>query len=199
MIRLQHTEARRGSVAAALLATLLATLALGLASCGGGDDGDADVDVGAAGGGPIAAPPTTTPATPAANAGPAAATTTAPATPAANPGAAAAPAGATGPVIEMIALNDWYRVVLVNPDAVEDPRELEAIARPFCDGLQTCRIGLWYSAADFPRQLPVPGYLLSKQVFAFGRTLTGAENALWNCDVFPELEGPGMCLPRAID
>ena len=116
--------------------------------------------------------------------------------PAPAPSAGAVP---TGPVIEAIELNEWYRVVLVNPAAINDPLELEAIARPFCDGLETCRIGLWYSEADFPRQLPVPGYQLSKQVFAFGRTLTGAENALWNCDTFPELQAPGKCLPRALD
>ncbi len=105
----------------------------------------------------------------------------------------------TDPVIEAHELNDWYRVVLINPAAIRNPRDLEAIARPYCEGLPTCRVGLWYSERDFPRQLPVPGYQLRYQVFAFGRTITGAENALWNCDTFPEFEAERLCLPRAMD
>lgn len=183
MISGQFAAARRGSIAAGLLA-----LSLCLAACGGEEEATGQVGQGAEG--------TPTPAQPAGPAAPAAAVGQAADAGAVTP----APAGpAAGPVIEAIALLDWYHVVLVNPDAITDPRQLEAIARPYCDGLETCRIGLWYSAQDFPRQSPVPNYLLNKQVFAFGRTLTGAENALWNCDVFPELQAPGQCLPRGLD
>ena len=174
---------RSGSVTAGLLA-----LGLCLSACGGDDDTG-----GQAGG--AAAPTATQPATPA---GTPAAT---PGTPAANAGGGAAVPFVPGtePIIEAIALMNWYHVLLVNPAAIADPRDLEAIARPYCDGLESCRIGIWYSEPDFPRELPVPNYRLNKQVFAFGRTLTGAENALWNCDVFPEMQAPGQCLPRGLD
>ena len=168
---------RGGSIAAGLLA-----IGLGLSACGG------DEDTGGQAGGAAGAPATAQPATPAG-------------TPAANVGGGAAVPFVPGtePVIEAIALMNWYHVVLVNPAAIRDPRELEAIARPYCEGLETCRIGLWYSEPDFPRELPVPNYRLNKQVFAFGRTLTGAELVQWNCDVFPEMQAPGQCLPRGID
>lgn len=176
---------RGGSIAAGLLA-----IGLCLSACGGDDD------TGGQAGGAAGAPATAQPATLAAG------------TPAATPGTPAANAGGggpvpfvpgTAPVIEAIALLNWYHVLLVNPAAIADPHELEAIARPYCDGLESCRIGIWYDESDFPRELPVPNYRLNKQVFAFGRTLTGAENALWNCDVFPQLQAPGQCLPRGID
>lgn len=179
-----NATARRGSVAAGILA-----LGLCLSACGSADDAEEPVRAGADA--TITTPAVADPAVPA----------TAPLTPAAAAGGPVGePAGAiTDTVIDHIALMDWFHVVLVNPAAITDPRQLEAIARPYCDGLETCRIGLWYSAADFPRQMPVPNYQLNKQVFAFGRTLTGAENALWNCDLFPELQAPGQCLPRGLD
>jgi hypothetical protein len=182
MISGQFAAARRGSIAAGLLA-----LSLCLGACGSEEEATGQVGQGAEG-----TPAAARPASPA--------TTTAVGQAADAGGAVPAAGAAAGPaVIEAIALMDWYHVVLVNPAAITDPRQLEAIARPYCEGLQTCRIGLWYSAQDFPRQSPVPNYQLNKQVFAFGRTLTGAENVHWNCDVFPELQAPGQCLPRGID
>jgi hypothetical protein len=174
---------RGGPTAAGLLA-----IGLCLSACGGDNDSGGQA---AGAGAPTTAQPAAPAGTPAAPAG----------TPAANAGGGAAVTFIPGtePIIEAITLLDWYRVLLVNPAAIADPRELEGIARPYCDGLETCRIGIWYDEADFPRELPVPNYRLNKQVFAFGRTLTGAENALWNCDVFPQLQAPGQCLPRGID
>ncbi len=187
MISRRNAIVRRASVAAGLLA-----VGLCLSGCGG--DEETGGQAGNTAGGVAAAQPAnpTTPAgTPPTPAG-------TPATPANAATPAPLPPG-TDPVIEALALMNWYHVVLVNQAAVGDPRELEAIARPFCEGLETCRIGLWYSEPDFPRQMPVPNYQLNKQVFAFGRTLTGAELVQWNCDVFPEMQAPGQCLPRGID
>jgi hypothetical protein len=119
------------------------------------------------------------------------------------PGAIGSPAvaagGDTGPVLELRVLNDWYRAVLINEDAVADPHDLEAIARPICEGMQVCRVGLWYDEADMPEKMPVREAQLRYQVFAFGRTFDGSENVLWNCNVFPEFEVPNRCLPRPMD
>ena len=103
------------------------------------------------------------------------------------------------PIIEAHELNDWYRAVLIDENAIADPRELEAIARPFCEGLEPCRVGLWYDRADFPTQLPVAELQLRYQVFALGRTIDGTENVLWNCNVFPEFEAERLCLPRPMN
>ena len=144
----------------------------------------------------IATPAAATAATPAGIATPAAA---APAGGFAATTAAPTPAVPTNPVVEAITLLEWFKVLLIAPAAIGDPRELEAIARPYCDGLATCRIVLWYDAASFPRELPVPGFKLRYQVFAFGRTIDGRENALWNCLTFPQFTAERLCLPQAMD
>lgn len=125
-----------------------------------------------------------------------------PVEPVAEPGgdAAVEPAPAPGdPVIEVHELNDWYRAVLVDENAISDPRQLEAIARPFCQGQGTCLVALWYDRADYPTQMPVAEIQLRYQVFTLGRTLDGTENVLWNCNVFPEFEAERRCLPRPLN
>lgn len=127
---------------------------------------------------------------------PASTNAAAPAAPVAT--ATAALSAEAGPVLEDHELSSWYRSVLINPAAISDPRELEAIARPYCEGLETCRVGLWYDRQDFPTAMPVREIQLRYQVFAFGRTIDGSENALWNCNVFPEFEAERLCLPRPL-
>jgi hypothetical protein len=107
------------------------------------------------------------------------------------------PTGA-GPVLQRRMLNEWYSALLVDRNAISDPHELEAIARPMCDGLDVCAVNIWYDEADMPTQIPMREIELRYQVFAFGRTATGRESVLWNCNVFPEFEGVA-CLPRVLD
>ncbi|MGD9739168.1 MAG: hypothetical protein AB7O56_00760 [Bauldia sp.] len=163
------TARRRTSSLVALVTALL------LAACGDDDSaGDEPVAAEPVAAEPVAAAPGGTPA----------------------PGVAGAEAIPANPVIEALELNDWYRAILVNPDAVADPRDLEAIARPYCEGLDVCRAAIWFDVRDLPRAMPVPARQIEEQAFALGRTITGEENILWNCDIFPEFEAERACLPR---
>ncbi|MCW5697100.1 MAG: hypothetical protein KIS96_10270 [Bauldia sp.] len=103
------------------------------------------------------------------------------------------------PVVEVRQLSSSYTAMLVNEAAIDDPRELEAIARPHCTAPEGCRVGVWYNAADMPRELPVREIQIRYQVFAMGRSADGRENVLWNCNVFLEFEETGECLPRPMN
>lgn len=100
------------------------------------------------------------------------------------------------PVIEALELNDWYRAILVDRAAIADPHELEAIARPYCEGLAVCRAAIWFNAAALPRAMPVDADAVEVQAFALGRTANGTENVLWNCNLFPQFADEQACLPR---
>lgn len=100
------------------------------------------------------------------------------------------------PVIEALALNDWFRAVLVDRASISNPRDLETIARSYCDGLAICRTAIWFDQAVLPREMPVSAAAVDRQAYAFGRTGTGAVNSLWNCDIYPEFEAERACLPR---
>ena len=103
------------------------------------------------------------------------------------------------PIIEIRELNDWYRAVVLEPLAITDPLALEAIGREICEGLTPCRAAMWFDAADTPTGFPVQEAQLRYSVFAFGRALSGDENILWNCDVYPEFEAERRCLPRPMN
>ncbi len=124
----------------------------------------------------------------------------APQTPPANPAPAAAAVDAAAPrdnpVIEALSLNDWFRAVLVDRASIANPRDLETIARAYCEGLTVCRTAIWFDEAFLPREMPVSAEAVLQQAYAFGRTGTGAENSLWNCDTYPAFEAERACLPR---
>jgi hypothetical protein len=113
--------------------------------------------------------------------------------------AAAVNPGDFQPIIEIRELNDWYRVVLIDERAIADPRDLEAIGRQICEGLAPCRAAMWYDAEAAPAAFPIDELNLRAQVFGFGRTIDGAENILWNCNVFPQFEAERSCLPRPMN
>lgn len=128
--------------------------------------------------------------------------TPAPASPAGGetPAAAAPTPGATreNPVIEALALNDWYRAILVDRASIANPRDLETIARSYCEGLTVCRAAIWFEEGSLPRAMPVSATAVAAQAYAFGRTAAGVENTLWNCDLFPQFEAERACLPRRL-
>ena len=101
-------------------------------------------------------------------------------------------------LIEHRALNDWYRVGSVSPSVAQTPEELETAARSLCIGLAVCRAGLWLDSVELPEALPVSGDLLGQQLLSFGRVQSGKETVQWNCDLFPQFEDAGSCLPRQI-
>lgn len=103
------------------------------------------------------------------------------------------------PIIEVRELSTSYTAILVNEAAIDDPRELEGIARPYCTSAEGCRVGVWYDAADMPRELPVREIQIRYQVFAMGRSGDGRENVLWNCNVFLQFEETQECLPRPMN
>ena len=146
------------------------------------------------GGAPVAAEPD------AAGDAPAEAAPEAVGEPAAEPEpAAAVDPGELEPIIEIRELNDWYRAVLIDERAIADPRDLEPIGREICEGMAPCRAAMWYDAEAAPAGLPVDEVNLRAQVFGFGRTMDGAENILWNCNVFPQFEAERSCLPRPMN
>lgn len=108
------------------------------------------------------------------------------------------PADPAVAVVEVRELNEWYRAVLVNAAAITDPRQLEGLARPLCEGLTVCQAGLWYDVNDMPAAMPVTAVQLGDQAFGFGRTAAGVERALWNCNMFPQFEAVRLCLPRLL-
>lgn len=101
-------------------------------------------------------------------------------------------------VIKVVELNDWYRAMLVEREATRDPRDLEALARPVCDGLTVCRVGVWTDLRTMPNAMPVRGQQLEAQDYAFGRNPQGEETSLWNCNKYPEFEAEDACLPRLL-
>ncbi len=102
------------------------------------------------------------------------------------------------PVVDALALNDSYRAILVDRGSIANPRDLETIARSYCEGLPVCRAAIWFDENLMPRQMPVSASAVAAQAYAFGRTSTGAENSMWNCDIFPEFEEERRCLPRRL-
>jgi hypothetical protein len=154
--------------------------ALVLAACGGDDE-------------PAAGPPAA--AEPEAAAEPAGQEPAA----VAEPEPAAVEPGEIQPIIEIRELNEWYRVVLIDERAIADPHDLEPIGREICEGLAPCRAAMWYDAAAAPAGFPVDEINLRAQVFGFGRTMDGAENILWNCNIFPQFEAERSCLPRPMN
>ncbi len=103
---------------------------------------------------------------------------------------------ADSPIVKVLVLGEFYRAALVDRSAVTSAQDLEAIARPVCEDTTPCRVGLWYDEASMPTELPVTVPQLEEQAFAFGRIYDGTENALWNCNIFPEFEAEHLCLPR---
>lgn len=121
------------------------------------------------------------------------------ATTAKRPAAQVVPVEPGGPVLRLVELNTWYRAALIDPAAVKDPRQLEALARPICDKLTVCRVGVWFDKYTMPNGMPVRTPQLEAQEYAFGRTANGAETSLWNCNKYPEFEAEDACLPRLMD
>ena len=101
-----------------------------------------------------------------------------------------------GAIVRLVKLNSWYHAALVDPAALESPRELEALGRAVCETLSVCRVGVWYDQFSMPNGMPVSSRQLEAQEFAFGRATSGTEAALWNCDKYPEFEAEEACLPR---
>lgn len=99
-------------------------------------------------------------------------------------------------VIRTVELNNWYRAMLVEREATRNPRDLEALARPICEGLAVCRVGIWTEEYAMPNGMPVRAPQLEAQEYAFGRNQKGEETSLWNCNKYPEFEAEGACLPR---
>lgn len=140
------------------------------------------------------------------NSGPADATATPNSASPSQPVASQAPAApverpveAGGPILKLIELNSWYRAALVSREATRNPRDLEAIARPICEGLSVCRVGIWTDQFTMPAAMPVRAPQLEAQEFAFGRTAKGEESALWNCNRYPEFEDEDACLPSVLN
>ena len=118
--------------------------------------------------------------------------------PSAGEAAPAPTATRDNPVIEALALNDWYRAILVDRASIANPRDLETIARSYCEGLTVCRAAIWFEEASLPREMPVAATAVADQAYAFGRTAAGVENTLWNCDLYPQFEAEHACLPRRL-
>jgi len=102
------------------------------------------------------------------------------------------------PIAELRVINDWYRALVLNEEAITDSFELERIGKEICEGLTPCRVAMWYDSAEAPTALPVTREKIVSQVFAFGRSLSGAENSQWHCDRFPEFEADRLCLPQPL-
>jgi hypothetical protein len=112
---------------------------------------------------------------------------------------AASPTGEAGsPIIRVVELNSWYRAVLVDREATRNPRDLEALAKPLCEGMTVCRVGVWIDEWTMPNGMPVRASQLEAQEYAFGRNPKGEETSLWNCNKYPEFEAEGACLPRVL-
>jgi hypothetical protein len=100
------------------------------------------------------------------------------------------------PVIKIVELNVWYRAMLVEREATRNPRDLEALARPVCEGLTVCRVGVWTEEYSMPNAMPVRAPQMEAEEYAFGRNPKGEETSLWNCNKYPEFEAEDACLPR---
>ena len=99
------------------------------------------------------------------------------------------------PIIRIVELNDWYRAMLVEREATRNPRDLEALAKPVCEGMTVCRVGIWTDEWSMPNAMPVRAPQLEAQEYAFGRNPQGEETSLWNCNKYPEFEAEDACLP----
>ena len=86
------------------------------------------------------------------------------------------------PVIRLVELNSWYRAMLVEREATRDPKNLEVLARPVCEGMTVCRVGIWTDEYAMPNGMPVHAQQLEAQEYAFGRNPKGEETSLWNCN-----------------
>lgn len=113
-------------------------------------------------------------------------------------GTAMAAAEAGSLVIKVVELNSWYRAVLVEREATRNPRDLEALAKPLCEGLTVCRVGVWTDQWSTPHAMPIRAPQLEAQEYAFGRNPEGVETSLWNCNKYPEFEAEQLCLPRVL-
>ena len=102
------------------------------------------------------------------------------------------------PILRMVELNTWYRSVLVEREATRNPRDLEALVRPVCEGMEVCRVGVWIDEWTMPHRMPVRAPQLEAQEFAFGRNAKGEESSLWNCTKYPEFEAEDACLPQVL-
>jgi hypothetical protein len=111
-------------------------------------------------------------------------------------GEAAKPADS---VIRVVELNSWYRAALVERAATRNPRDLEALVHPICEGLTVCRVGVWTDEWSMPNAMPVSTPQLEAQEYAFGRNAKGEETSLWNCNKYPEFEAEQACLPRLLN
>jgi len=109
-------------------------------------------------------------------------------------------ADAAGPekVIKVVELNAWYRAVLVEREATRNPRDLEALAKPLCEGKQVCRVGIWTDQWSVPQAMPIAAPQLEAMEYAFGRNAEGQETSLWNCGRYPEFEAEDLCLPQVL-
>jgi hypothetical protein len=110
----------------------------------------------------------------------------------------AATAGQSPLIIRVVDLNTWYRAALVEREATRNPKDLEALARPICEGLTVCRVGIWIDQWTMPNAMPVRAPQLEAQEYAFGRNAKGEETSLWNCNKYPEFEAEQACLPRVL-
>jgi len=114
-----------------------------------------------------------------------------------NEAAGGAPAAGQSPlIVRVVDLNTWYRAALVDREATRNPQDLEALARPICEGLTVCRVGIWTDEWSMPNAMPVRAPQLEAQEYAFGRNAKGEETSLWNCNKYPEFEAKDACLPR---
>jgi hypothetical protein len=102
-------------------------------------------------------------------------------------------------ILHLVELNSWYHAALVDPAAIKDPRQLEALVRPICEKLTVCRVGVWYDKYTMPNGMPVRTPQLEAQEYAFGRTADGKETSLWNCNKYPQFEAEEACLPRLMN
>lgn len=112
--------------------------------------------------------------------------------------ASAQDAKPASPIIKMVELNSWYRAVLVDREATRNPRDLEALVKPICEGLTVCRVGVWTDQWTMPNGMPVSARQLEAQEYAFGRNPKGEETSLWNCNKYPEFETEQECLPLVL-
>lgn len=107
---------------------------------------------------------------------------------------------AAGPesILKVVELNSWYRAVLVEREATRNPDDLEALAKPLCEGMEVCRVGIWTDQWSTPQAMPISAPQLEAMEYAFGRNAKGEETSLWNCGKYPEFEDEDLCLPQVL-
>jgi hypothetical protein len=114
-----------------------------------------------------------------------------------SPAAGPTEAAAFDAVIEMRILSEDFRAVLVDEALVADPRDLEAIGRYYCEGMNVCRTSIWFDEEFYPNDVPVPVENTQFAVYGFGRNaIIDYEASQWNCNFFPQFEETRQCLPR---